>query len=81
MFVGPGIVGEDESFDMYCVFGNEVQLNLNQAMHLRSCADELARREVRDYVCTKTKQFVMPEEGTMVSAVLDLFSNRIIIQI
>ncbi|KAM0882348.1 hypothetical protein ACQ4PT_032356 [Festuca glaucescens] len=73
---GPGYTG-DESFDRYCIFGNEVEMNFHQMMQLRSYVedlpskpvkeylDELPRPAVNRYVCRLTKSLVNPDDGEM----------------
>ncbi|KAM0850045.1 hypothetical protein ACQ4PT_053349 [Festuca glaucescens] len=73
---GSGYTG-DESFDRYCIFGNEVEMNFHQMMQLRSYVedlpskpmkeylDELPRPAVKRYVCRLTKSLVNPDDGEM----------------
>ena len=58
--VGPGHVGF-ESFDMHCMFGNEVEMTFNQMMQLRSLVEELPRPQIKEYVCRLIKSNVIPE--------------------
>jgi hypothetical protein len=67
---------------MYCIFGNEVEMNFHQMMQLRSYVedlpskhvkeylDELPRPAPRRYVCRLTKILVNPDEGQMVSVIV-----------
>ncbi|KAM0880336.1 hypothetical protein ACQ4PT_033652 [Festuca glaucescens] len=46
---GPGYTG-DESFDRYCIFGNEVEMNFHQMMQLRSYVEDLPSKHVKKYL-------------------------------
>ena len=56
IFIGPGYIGDD-SFDRECVFGNEVVMNFNQVMLLRSYVEDVPRPKVKVYVSTLTKLY------------------------
>ncbi|KAM0905372.1 hypothetical protein ACQ4PT_017430 [Festuca glaucescens] len=62
---GPGYTG-DESFDKYCIFGNEVELKFHQRNQLSSIVEELPRPKIKEYVCTMLNSYVIPGEGKMV---------------
>ena len=71
--VGPGHVGF-ESFDMNCVFGNEVQMTFSQMMNLKRLVEELPRPPIKEYVHCLMSTNVFPLED-MVSLGVLVFSH------
>ncbi|KAM0879223.1 hypothetical protein ACQ4PT_034364 [Festuca glaucescens] len=61
---GPGYRGK-ESFDEQCIFGNEVEMTFNQMMKLKTHVDKIPRAAVKEYVCTLSKNNIVPGEGNM----------------
>jgi hypothetical protein len=66
LIVGPGLYG-DENFDEACVFGNHVEMNYNQVLHLTNEVITNQTPAIKHYICTMTKSFVTRDICKMVS--------------
>ena len=64
--VGPGCTW-NEQFDLYCIFGNEVEVDLYQMIQLKSYAEELPKPPIKSYICRIEDSFIVPRQGKMVS--------------
>jgi azurin len=64
-FRGPGIVGDDDEFDPFCVFPHEVALTHSQVQFLK---DQVKKKEptIPFYVCVMKKSTVKSRKAKMV---------------
>ena len=69
--VGPCYTGV-ESFDEHCIFGNEVEIDVNQVLQLSRIVETMPRPPIKAYVCRMEKSFINPGQmvGCLISTLL-----------